>query len=476
MSSNFLPNAKTAPIKALVLAALAFACTALGQTNFVSNEAARSSQLDTEDSQQRFSFKAVNIDLQQALATFAEANSLNIIPDQDILGTITVSFKDLPLDLAMDALIDAHGYYFTKKGNLIRVRNFQTRIFEIDYINTIRSGAGSNDIQFSSGGGDSEQGTTMRVSADSTIDFWKSITDQLTGIVSEQGSFTVNSLAGIVSVTERYAKMADISAIIERVSESVVRQVELEVEIYEVSISDSEQLGINWEAVSNILDTNFTGSLVIPSASVGSNFEGNTFTASWADPNSLVPDGEGNLVPANKALLAALAQQGNVKVLSKPKLRTLNNQPSVIRVGQDIPVFRQTVTQSPGNPPILTTQEEIENITVGTILSITPQISSNGMITLDVSPAVSRFIRNEISAVTGASAPVIEIRQASSIVRIRDGNTVVLGGLVQTQTTETLRKVPFIGDIPFFGKLFRGYRNASVNNELVIILKPTIAE
>lgn len=466
MSSYLKSTAKSIRLLSSVFATIAFASLALGQSDFVSNSAANSSQLDSHDSEQLFSFKAVNVELQQALATFAEANNLNIIPDQDIVGSITVSFKNLPLDLAMDALIDAHGYYFTKKGNLIRVRNFQTRIFEIDYINTIRSGAGSNDIQFSSGGGSSEQGTTMRVSADSTIDFWKSITEQLDGIVSQEGSYTVNSLAGVVSITERYGKMADIAAVLERVSESVVRQVELEVEIYEVSISDSEQLGINWGAVSNRLDTNFTGSLVIPNSAAGSSFEGNTFTASWSDPNNA----------GNTALLEALSQQGNVKVLSKPKLRTINNQPAVIRVGQDIPVFRQTVTQSPGNPPILTTQEEIENITVGTILSITPQISSNGMITLDVSPAVSRFIRSEVSAVTGASAPVIEVRQASSIVRIRDGNTVVLGGLVQTQTTKTLRKVPLIGDIPIFGKLFRGYRDASVNNELVIILTPKIAE
>ncbi|MDQ8186471.1 secretin and TonB N-terminal domain-containing protein [Pelagicoccus sp. SDUM812002] len=466
MSSYLPPTVKAVRFISFAIAAIALASTAIAQSDFVSNSATESSQLNSQDSQQLFSFKAVNVDLQQALATFADANDLNIIPDQDILGSITVSFKNLPLDLAMDALIDAHGYYFTKKGNLIRVRNFQTRIFEIDYINTIRSGAGSNDIQFSSGGGSSEQGTTMRVSADSTIDFWKSITDQLEDIVSEEGTFTVNSLAGLVSITERYSKMSDIAAILERVSESVVRQVELEVEIYEVSISDSEQLGINWGAVSNRLDTNFTGSLVIPRTSIGSSFEGNTFTASWTDSDN----------SGNTALLEALSQQGNVKVLSKPKLRTINNQPAVIRVGQDIPVFRQTVTQSPGNPPILTTQEEIENITVGTILSITPQISSNGMITLDVSPAVSRLIRNEVSAVTGASAPVIEVRQASSIVRIRDGNTVVLGGLVQTQNTKTLRKIPLAGDIPLLGKLFRGYRDASVNNELVIILTPKIAE
>ncbi len=448
------------------LAALAGgAARAQPSPEFVSAEASSSSQLEAADGQQLFSFKAVNVDLQQALAMFAEANELNIIPDQDIAGSITVSFRNLPLDLAMDALLDAHGYYFTKKGNLIRVRNFQTRIFSIDYINTVRSGTGSNDIQFSSGGGGGgEQGSTMSVSADSTIDFWKSINDQLTVLVSTEGSFTVNGLAGVVSVTERYSRMDEIAAVIERVSESVVRQVELEVEIYEVTISDAQQLGIDWGVIAESLQTNFTGGVIIPAAA-SSGFEGNTFTAEWTDPSN-----------GSYAMLEALAQQGDVKVLSRPKLRTLNNQPAVIRVGQDIPVFRQTVTQSPGNPPILTTEEEIQNITVGTILSITPQISANGMITLDVSPAVSRLIRNEVSAVTGATAPVIDVRQASSIVRVKDGSTVVLGGLVQTQTSKITRKVPFIGDIPLLGKVFRGQRDSTVNNELVIILTPKISE
>ncbi|MDQ8203036.1 hypothetical protein [Pelagicoccus sp. SDUM812003] len=422
-----------------------------------------SSQLHAGQPQKLFSFKAVNMELTQALALFAESNELNIVPDRDIEGSITVSFNDLPLDLAMDALLDAHGYYFTKAGPLIRVKNFQTRIFSIDYINTIRTGMGSNDIQFSSGGGVSEQGSTMRVSADSTIDFWKSINDQLATMVSEDGNYTVNSLAGVVSVTERYARMDQIASVLEQVSESVVRQVILEVEIYEVTTNDSLQLGIDWDVVSNQLASNFSGRLVIPSESIGSGFEGNTLYIEHT-PN------------ANRFVIAALAQQGNVKVLSKPKLRTLNNQPAVIRVGQDIPIFRQTVTQSPGNPPILTTQEEIENITVGTVLSITPQISSNGMITLDISPAVSRLIRNEVSAVTGATAPVIDVRQASSIVRIRDGSTVVLGGLVQTQSAKTDRKIPFLGDIPVLGRAFKGTRETSVNNELVIILTPRISD
>ncbi len=420
--------------------------------------------LPKQDEPRLFSFKAVDLEIKQALALFAEANDLNILPDRDVEGNVTTTFKDLPLETAMAALLDAHGYYFTQQGGLIRVRNFQTRLFRIDYINTIRVGSGSNDVQFSSRGGDDDsEGSSMSVTANATIDFWESIREQLQSMISEEGSYTVNSLAGVVSVTERYARMAQIAQVLEQISEAVVRQVELEVEIYEVVTDDTQQLGIDWTAIQTSLNSaaTATGSLILPTNATAGGASGAAIAIDYSRG-------------AEGALLEALSQQGELKVLSRPKLRTLNNQPAVIRVGQDLPVFRQTVTQSTGDNPILATEEEIVNITIGTVLSITPQISVDGMITLDVTPAVSRLLRNEISAVTGASAPVIDVRQSSSIVRIPDGATVVLGGLVQTQSSAVKRKIPLLGDIPGLGKAFQGTRSFEQNNELVIVLTPTI--
>lgn len=429
----------------------------------VENAPADVEEVNPERADELFSFKAVDLDLKQALALFAEANDLNIIPDRDIEGSITLSFKDLPLDLAMHALLDAHGYYFVKTGRLIRVRNLQTRIFHINYINTVRTGSGANDIQFSSRGGENGAGgSSMVVSADNTIDFWKTISEQLAAMVTLEGSYSVNSLAGIITVTDRYSKMLEIASYLDFVSENVVRQVELEVEIYEVALSENTRLGIDWTRVSDSLHSTITGDLIVSSASNGSGFTPSTLNINFAHGNT-------------NALLEALQEQGELSVLSKPRLRTLNNQPSVIRVGQEIPVFRQTVTTAPGDPPLVSIEEEIENITIGTVLSITPQISRDGMVTLDVSPAISRLLRNEISAVTGASAPVIDVRQSSSIVRIKEGTTVVLGGLVQTEINNTVRKVPLVSKIPVIGEVFKGRRSVKSTSELVVVLTPRLA-
>jgi len=435
----------------------------------------------------QFSFRADNVPIKQALALFARANHLNIVPDLDVEGAVTVEFQDLPLDLAMRALIEANGYYFVQDGQLLRVRNRETRLFQIDYIHVTRSGQGSNAVQISSGGsgssgsggggagasgGSSNEGSTMTVTNTSTINFWGDLGEQLKSMVSTTGSYTINSLAGTVLVRDSHRNVEMIAEFVTSVTASVVRQIDLEVEIYEVALNDSTQLGINWSYLSDKLDSSFNtipGQLTLGTGG-GLIVQTPVFGTPQGDPGIRIIHQRGNL----SAVLDALKQQGNLKVVSRPRLRTLNNQPAVVRVGQDLPVFVRQVTQSPGTPPVITTNETIQTITVGTVLSITPQISADGLITLDITPAVSRLVRTETSATGQTNAPVIDIRQASSIVRVRDGATVVMGGLVQDNATTTHRKIPVLGSIPFLGKAFSGEYKSSDRTELVFFLTPRI--
>ena len=428
-----------------------------------------------------FSFRADGVPLKQALALFARANHLNIVPDLDVQGDVTVEFHDLPLDVAMQAMLDAGGYYFVQDGALLRVRNQETRLFQIDYINVTRAGQGSNAVQISSGGGKSgsagstsgtAEGSTMTVTNTATINFWSDLGEQLKSLVTATGSFTINSLSGTVLVRDSHRNVETISHYLVSVTENVVRQIDLEVEIYEVALNDSFQLGINWQHVSQQLDSAFNtipGQLGLPDTG-GLIVQTPVYGVSPGAPGIRIQHQRGSF----SAVLDALKLQGNLKVVSKPRLRTLNNQPAVVRVGQDIPVFLRQVTQSPGSPPVITETETIQTITVGTVLSITPQIASSGLITLDITPAVSRLVRIETSASGNTNAPVIDIRQASSIVRVRDGSTVIMGGLVQESSSTTRRKVPVLGDIPLIGRAFTGKYENSERTELVFFLTPRV--
>jgi MSHA biogenesis protein MshL len=425
-----------------------------------------------------FSFRADNVPIKQALALFARANRLTIVPDLDVEGSVTVDFRDLPLDLALSALLEANGFYFEQQGDLLRVRNREARLFQIDYIRATRASQGSNAVQISSGsvssggggGGTTTEGSAMTVTNNSSINFWSDLADQLKSLVSPGGSFTINSLAGTVLVRDNHRNIQTIAEFIAAVSANVVRQVDLEVEIYEVELNNSSQLGVNWQYVSNSLSLNSIPGALNLGTGGGLIVTNPVFGAAPGDPAVQATYQRGSL----GAVLAALSQQGTLKVVSKPRLRTLNNQPAVVRVGQDIPVFIRQVTQSPGTPPVITTNETVQTVTVGTVLSITPQVSGDGLITLDITPAVSRLVGTQVSASGDTSAPVIDIRQASSLVRVRDGATVVMGGLVQDSSTTTHRKIPLLGDIPFLGKAFSGDDKETDRTELVFFLTPRI--
>ena len=312
----------------------------------------------------------------------------------------------------------------------------------------------------------------MTLTNTSTINFWGDLSEQLKTMVSEKGSYTINSLGGTVMVRDTHRSVENIAQFITNVTASVVRQVDLEVEIYEVSLNNSLQLGVNWAYIADNLDTSFNtipGNLGL-SAAGGLIVQAPVYGPSPSEPGIRIQHQRGNL----SAVIDALKQQGNLKIVSTPRLRTLNNQPAVVRVGQDYPIFIRQVTTAPGSPPVTTVTESVQTVTVGTVLSITPQISSDGLITLDLTPAVSRLVRIATSATGDTNAPVIDIRQSSSIVRVRDGATIVMGGLVQDNASTTHRKIPILGDIPLLGKAFSGEYKSSERTELVFFLTPRI--
>jgi len=180
------------------------------------------------------------------------------------------------------------------------------------------------------------------------------------------------------------------------------------------------------------------------------------------------------------AVIQALKQQGEVKTVAQPRLRALNNQTAFIKVGEDRPFFRlqQTTTlQQPGATTAFNQTQEnftVSTITIGTILAVTPQIDGNNMITLDVLPAITRLQAIVTSPDGRQTAPVTEVKQASTIVRLRDGETAIIGGLISEETGETERRIPFLGKVPVIGAAFRSKANLRARTELVIFLTPRI--
>ncbi len=175
------------------------------------------------------------------------------------------------------------------------------------------------------------------------------------------------------------------------------------------------------------------------------------------------------------AAVNALQLQGNVEVISQPRIRTLNNQTALIKVGTELPFFSQATQNSQSSGGNYTTSSDTVNtVTVGTILSITPQVADADWVSLDISPVLTRLVQVETSPSKTATAPILEAKQASTFVRMRSGYTVVLGGLIETEKAKAAKKVPVLGDIPGLGLLFTGRYHRNEKRELVIFVTPHI--
>jgi MSHA biogenesis protein MshL len=456
-----------------------------------------------------YSFRSEDLEMKQALALFARANELNIVPDLDISGKVTVEIKDLPLAQVMQALLEAHGYTWFENQGLIRVRNVETRNFVLDYLRLVRKGEGFNSVNLSSGssggaggggaggagggrgggggggvgggggagggagggGAGGPGGSSMQLSQEDSIDFWDEMDTQIRAILTPAGKLAINKTAGLIQVTDRPAAVSNVADFIEQLHDTVHRQVDIEAKIYDVTLNDQFQLGLDWEHIIRTHGGSLRGigSTIVTAPVGGEAVKGAALGVLFSNQNTSV-------------VLEALHEQGEVRVVSQPRLRTLNNQTAIIKVGTDTPFFSRTTFFIPslstaGVPATTTTTEDtFQTITVGTILSITPQISSDGWISLDISPVITSLVAIRISPSGTTTAPELDIKQASTLVRVRSNETIVIGGLIQDTHAKTVRKIPVLGDIPALGLLFRGKFDTTSKRELVIFLTPRIVE
>jgi MSHA type pilus biogenesis protein MshL len=415
-----------------------------------------------------YSFRAQELPLLDALALFARSNQLNIVAGPEITGAVTVDFHNLPLERAMSAILEAHGYYWEHHQDLIQVRQFKTKTFNVDYIRLIRSGTGQNRAQLASGstggggGGGANQDTgEITVNQEDEIKFWEELEKQIETLMSKDGRLVVNRLSGTIQITDRYKRVNEIENFVKSVHQALYRQVEIEVRIYEVALDDQYSLGIDWNrinfdgtngaiALANIITAPF-GGFMAKAATTSISFEDGSF------------DG----------VLEALEEQGEVRVISQPRVVTMNNQPALIKVATDEAFFTSTIAQGTAGTGNIVT-EQARSVTVGLVLSVTPQISDDGWIMLDVTPILSRLRAIVESPQGTATAPVLDVKQSSGLVRLKDQDMVIIGGLIQEESSETERKVPLLGDIPMLGRLFKGTYTAKRKSELVIFISPKI--
>ncbi|MFK8066738.1 MAG: secretin N-terminal domain-containing protein [Gammaproteobacteria bacterium] len=440
-----------------------------------------------QGSENLYSFVAENLSIQKALQVFGKAYHLNFITDNNVDGYLSLEFHDLPFEQAMSAMLDSLGFYWEREGQLIKVKSWETRTFTIDYLRLVRSGQGSSlanvNSTISTGFGDEGGGESgnddgrFELSQEDSVEFWQELEEQLEGLVSDEGRLSINRMSGTVQISDLHARVEEVGKYINDINHAIHRQVELDVRIVEVELNNDFSLGINWGLVTNAgisgLEGEFNASSIITQPA------GGFITADPTAALSLFEDDNGSL--NFNALLTALKQQGDVHVVSQPKIRTLNNQSAMIKVGTDRTFFIRTVTRDTTTAGSTNLIEDTPSVvTEGIVLALTPQIAANGWIMMDISPIITRVTSVE-RVLDGdgnvtSSSPNLDIRQTSSLVRIKNGSTVAIGGLMQDTESNTNRSVPGVGDLPVVGKLFQGNYQIKRKKELVMFLTAKLVD
>ncbi|AOW83667.1 pilus (MSHA type) biogenesis protein MshL [Vibrio mimicus] len=465
---------------------------------------------------QRFRIQAKDVEAKAFFASLVQGTEYSAAIHPAVTGRITLNLTDVTLDEALAVVRDLYGFDVVKEGKVIQVypAGLRTVTIPVDYLQFKRTGrsltaittgtitntdsnnnsnnsssnnSSSSNSSSSSNNSNQTNSPTARggteIETTNESDFWPQLEKAVAQLLGSSGGQAViaNPQAGVLTLRAYPDEIRQVTEFLGISQQRMHRQVILEAKILEVTLSDGYQQGINWNKAFTSNGTNYQ----IGSGTISQDSSGNPISAvlPGLDAIGTLLGGQSNLVISSgsfDAVISFMATQGDLNVLSSPRVTASNNQKAVIKVGTDeyyvtdLSSVVGTGDNAQASPDITLTP-----FFSGISLDVTPQIDDQGNVLLHVHPAVIE-VEQQTKRITYNSQQIelplarSSIRESDSVIRAKDGDVVVIGGLMKSNTVDQVSKVPFLGDVPALGHLFRNTTKLTQKTELVILLKPTV--
>ncbi len=432
-----------------------------------------------------FSFNARNTPVLNVLYAIANDVGMNLVvaPDVDLSKTITANFNRTSAKNAIDIVMDLAGFYYEIKGNVIFVKATMTKTFHIPYVHSdsnykvslggdvLGSAQAASQVGGIGGGigGTGGTGTSNQLTGNFSLkykspkdinDFYGQIEQNVAQILEGKGNYSLNRFTGTLVVKASKDKIKLIKNFLNRIKRETKKQVLIEAKIVEVTLSNKFEYGIDWSLL--LRDFIGTGAVANISQSLALPFGNGQVSVTGAD-FSLV--------------LNALSSVGKVETLSNPRIRVINGQSAIISTGRIVPFWEKQVQTLTAQ----TTSQEVtyirNSVLDGILLGVSAYINEDGTVTLNIVPVSSKIEGTKKLIENGkvqAEAPILNIKETGTIIKARNNDLIIIGGLIGTDTQNTKEGIPYFENLPVVGKVFQRNVKSHEKKELIIFLKPTL--
>lgn len=468
----------------------------------------------------RFRVQAENVDAKEFFASLLNETSYGIVVHPDVAGTISLDLQNVTIGEVLNAISSIYGYDIQQKGKIFYVypAGVRTETFSVDYLLVKRSGiaslnittggvsskdsssdsnsnsnsdsssssSNSSDDSSSDKSFDSDSGTSVITST--ANDFWTSLEKAITNFIGKGNgkSVIVSPEAGLVVVSANPSELKAVKTFLDSAQQRLTKQILLEAKVLEVRLADEFQAGIDW----SILGSSKHWRSEYPRRDYKKD-DPKYARYDWTgyEGRTGVLDGITHIVfrdseHFNLGVAVELLQtQGDVSILSSPRITTSNNQKAVIKVGEDEYFVTKFETSTVTSASSTTSSPTVEYTPFfsGVSLDVTPQIKDDGSVLMHIHPAVIKVEEQIKTVVYGdeqtLAMPMAKstIRETDTVVQANSGDVIVIGGLIEERKVDETSKVPLLGDIPYIGNLFKSTDKVTEKVELVILIRPIVA-